>query len=94
MRIKVKIHAEDSNLVERKFYEHAAGKENIAFLMKDSDVNRDLLQDYINIVEVRFFELEKIKVLLSRKYEPSELKGKPYIYTFDFEDETIIYEEK
>lgn len=94
MRIDVKIHAEDSNLVERKFYEHAAGKDNIAFLMKDADVNRDLLQDYINIVEVRFFELEKIKVLMSKKYEPIELKGKSYAYTFDFENESIIYEGK
>lgn len=94
MRIKVKIYPEDSNLVERKFYEHAAGKDNIAFLMKDADVNRDLLQDYINIVEVRFFELEKIKALMSKKYEPIELKGKSYAYTFDFENESIIYEGK
>ena len=94
MRINVKIHPEDSNLVERKFYEHAAGKDNIAFLMKDADVNCDLLQDYINIVEVRFFELEKIKTLMSKKYEPIELKGKSYAYTFDFENESIIYEGK
>jgi hypothetical protein len=94
MRIDVKIHAEDSNLVERKYYEHAAGKDNISFLMKDSEINREVLQDYINIVEVRFFELQKLKTLMSKKYEPSELKGKSYTYTFNFEDETIIYEEK
>mgnify|MGYP006974633129 CR=1 FL=1 len=92
--IVIKIDSEDSNLIERKFYEHAAGKDNIAFLMKDADVNRDLLQEYISIVEVRFFELEKLKVLMSKKYEPVELKGKSYVYTFDFENETIIYEEK
>lgn len=92
--IVIKIDSEDSNLIERKFYEHAAGKDNIAFLMKDADVNRDLLQEYISIVEVRFFELEKLKVLISKKYEPVELKGKSYVYTFDFENETIIYEEK
>lgn len=92
MRINIKIHPEDSNLVERKFYEHAAGKDNIAFLMKDADVNRELLQDYINIIEVRYFELEKLKTLISKKYEPVELKGKPYGYTFDFENESIIYE--
>lgn len=92
--IVIKIDSEDSNLIERKFYEHAAGKDNIAFLMKDADVNRELLQEYISIVEVRFFELEKLKVLISKKYEPVELKGKSYVYTFDFENETIIYEEK
>jgi hypothetical protein len=93
MRI-VKIDSEDSNLIERKFYEHAAGKDNISFLMKDADINRELLQDYINIVETRFFELEKSKTLISKKYEPVEFNGKPYTYSFNFEDETIIYEEK
>lgn len=52
MNIKTNIHTEDSNLVERKFYEYNAGKDNIAFLMKDSDVNRELLQEYISISEV------------------------------------------
>lgn len=92
--MKIKILSEDSNLVERKFYEHAAGKDSIAFLMKDADVNSELLQDYINIVEARFYELEKTKALISKKYEPIELKGKSYNYSFDFEEETIIYEEK
>jgi hypothetical protein len=92
--IEVRIHSEDSNLVERKFYEHAAGKDSIAFLMKDSDVNRDLLKEYIYLVEVRFYELEKCKALISKKYEPIELKGKPYSYSFNFEEDTIIYEEK
>lgn len=92
--ITVIIDPVDNNLIERKFYEHAAGKDNIAFLMKDSDVNAELLQDYINIVEVRFFELEKMKSQLSKKYEPIELKERPYTYTFDFDNETIIYEEK
>lgn len=93
MRI-VKIDSEDSNLVERKFFEHMAGRDNIAFLMKDSDVNVALLQEYINVVETRFYELEKIKALISKKYEPVELNGKPYEYRFNFDDETIIYEEK
>lgn len=92
--ITIRINPEDSNLVERKYYEKEAGKDSISFLMKDADVNRELLQDYINIVEVRFVELEKLKTFMSKKYEPIELKGKSYIYTFNFEDETIIYEEK
>lgn len=92
--ITIKIEPEDSNLIERKFYEHAAGKDNIAFLMKDSSINNLLLQEYINIVEVRYYELEKSKRLISKKYEPTELEGKQYTYTFNFEDETIIYEEK
>lgn len=90
----IRIDSEDSNLVERKFYEHAAGRDNIAFLMKDEDINRSLLQEYINIVEVRFFELEKIKEEITKKYEPIQLKGKRYEYTFDFANDSIIYKEK
>lgn len=90
----VKIHEEDNNLLERKFFEHAAGKDNVAFLMKDKDVNEAILDRYITTVEVRFYELEKVKRLLSKKYEPAELKGKAYEYSFDFEDETITYVQK
>lgn len=92
--MKVKILEEDSNLVEQKFYEYMAGRENIAFLMKDDDVNTCLLKEYIHTIEVRFYELEKCKTLISKKYEPIELNGKAYNFSFNFEEETIIYEEK
>lgn len=89
--IKIKIDKEDSNLVERKFFEHAAGRDNIAFLMKDSEIDEKILDRYITTVETRFYELEKVKSLLSKKYEPKELNGKAYSYTFDFDEETITY---
>lgn len=88
----VKIDSEDNNLIERKYFEHAAGKDNIAFLMRGDEVNADLLQQYINIVEKRFYELEKSKKYISEKYCPDELKGKAYNYYFDFDEETITYE--
>ena len=88
---KVHILSEDNNLIERKFFEHSAGRDNIAFLMKDADINKELLDYYVTTVESRFYELEKTKRLLSKKYEPQELNGKPYNYSFDFEDETITY---
>ena len=89
---KVRIFQEDTNLIERKFFEHAAGKDNIAFLAKDKDVNKELLREYISDVEARFYELEKTKSLLSKKYEPSELNGRSYNFSFDFDEETITYE--
>ena len=92
-RIIVKIDEEDNNLIERKFFEHAAGKDNIAFLMSDKYVKPYILDTYIDVVETRYYELEKTKRLLSKKYEPSELNGKAYNYSFDFEKETITYEE-
>ena len=92
MQIVVKIDSEDNNLVERKFFEHAAGKDNVAFLMRDKDVVWETLQHYIDVVEKRFYELEKVKELISKKYEPSDLNGASYNYSFDFNNETIIYE--
>lgn len=91
MRITVKIDSEDNNLVERRFFEHAAGRDNVAYLMKDSEVNEKILDRYITVVEKRFYELEKVKSLLSKKYAPEVFNGKAYEYTFDFDDETITY---
>ena len=94
MSITVKIDQYDSNLVERKFFEHAAGRDNIAFLMRDEQVNWNVLQNYIDIVETRFYELEKCKKYLSEKYLPMELKDKAYDFAFDFDNETLIYAER
>lgn len=92
--IIVRIHPEDSNLIERLFFEHAAMKDCVAFLMKDDDVNQELLEKYVRNVGGMYYELEKSKRLLSKKYEPQELRGKPYEYYFNFEDETITYATK
>lgn len=93
-QIRIKMHPEDSNLLERKFYEHAALKDCVAFLMKDKDINQELLDKYVRNVGSMYYELEKSKRLLSKKYEPKELRGKSYDYYFDFENETITYVEK
>ena len=94
MRIVIKMYSEDSNLVERKFFEHASMKDCVAFLMKDKDVNQELLDGYVRKVGGLYYELEKAKRILSKKYEPQEVHGKSYEYYFDFEDETITYAEK
>lgn len=91
MRIEVKLYSEDSNLIERKYFEHSALKDCVAFLMKDKDVNKELLDKYVRNVCGMYYELEKAKRLLSKKYEPQELRGKSYDYYFDFENETITY---
>ena len=88
---EIQIDHTESIRLERSFFEHAAGKDNIAFLMQDENVNWDVLQQYINVVEYRYTELELLKRELSRKYEPAELNGVDYNYQFDFENEKIIY---
>lgn len=90
-RYEIQIDHEESIRVERSYFEHAAGKDNIAFLMRDEEVNWKILQQYIDAVEYRYTELELLKRELSRKYEPVELKGIGYTYKFDFENERIIY---
>lgn len=92
MQIVVKIDSEDNILVERKFFEHQAGKDTIAFLMKDKDIQWDTLQHYINVVETRFTELELTKEAITKKYLPKDFENASYNYSFDFNNETIIYE--
>lgn len=94
MRIEVKIYSEDSNLIERKYFEHSALKDCVAFLMKDGDVNKELLDNYVRDVGIMYYEVEKTKRLLSKKYEPQELRGMSYDYFFNFENETITYVKK
>ena len=83
--IVVEIDEQDSLLIERKFYEHQAGRDNIAFLMKDKDVNWDILQHYVDVVETRWVELEMLKSEMGKKYCPESLKDKPYGFEFLFD---------
>lgn len=94
MRIIIKMDSEEINLVERKFFEHTSMKDCVVFLMKDRDVNQELLDRYVRNVGRLYYELEKAKRLLSKKYEPQELRGKSYDYFFNFEEETITYVKK
>lgn len=89
--IIVKMHEEDSNLVERKHFEYQSARSNIAFLAQESNVNKELFDMFTAIVDKRFYEIEKAKSNMSKKYLPEELKGKNYNFSFDFDNETIVY---
>ena len=71
--------------MERKFYEHQAGRDNIAFLMKEKDINWEILQHYIDVVETRWVELELLKKEMGDKYCPEEYKDDFYSYEFLFD---------
>lgn len=90
-KIVVAITSQESEAVERLFYLHKAGQNNIAFLAKDKDVQYDILQEYIDVVEARFVELDMLKKELGEKYKPD--LGKEYNFTFDFDNNAIIFEE-
>lgn len=87
----VDIDEQDSLLVERKFYEQQAGRDNIAFLMKDKDVNWDILQHYIDVVETRWVELEMLKSEMDKKYCPESIKDKPHGYEFLFDTKQMKF---
>lgn len=89
--LKTTIPTTDSLLIERLQFEYNAGITNIKYLMKDEDVRRDILQEYIDITEARFVELEMQKEAMAKLYLPAELVGKQYCFAFDFENECIEY---
>lgn len=87
----VDIDEQDSLLVERKFYEQQAGRDNIAFLMKDKDVNWDILQHYIDVVETRWVELEMLKSGMDKKYCPENMRNEPHGYEFLFDTKQMKF---
>ena len=91
--IIVPIPEETSVKVERLFYEWRAGRETIAFLMKDKDVRWDILQQYVNVVETRYTELELMKEGISKQYAPIPMgeSGVPFDYEFLFDRSSIRY---
>lgn len=90
MDIRVKLSPEDCSLIERQFYEYNAARDIIAYLMQQDKVNEQYLQQYINIAEKRFTELEMNKNAVDKAYRPEEIN--PISYSFDFEAEELVYE--
>ena len=89
-QIKVKIDHEDNLIIERGWYEYNAARDIIAYLMQQPNINEQYLQQYINIAEKRFVELEMHKQAADKRYRPEGIN--PVNYSFDFEEEVIIYD--
>lgn len=88
--IRVKMEPNDIQLIERLFYEYNASKDLVGYLMQQDKVNEDYLQQYINITEKRFTELEMHKDMMDRQYRPEGIN--PVNYSFDFINEELVYE--
>ena len=89
-QVNVKMAPEDISLIERLFYEYNASRDLVSYLMQQDRINENYLQQYINITEKRFVELEMHKDLMDRQYRPEGLD--PVNYTFDFVNEQLIYD--
>lgn len=90
---KVNIGEENSRDMERAWYEYNASRDIIAFLMQQEGVKFDILQEYINVAEIRFVECEKMKERFAKQFKPDEVDLTKYNYGFNFEDFTIEFTE-
>lgn len=88
--IRVKLDHLDSESVERSWYEYNGAKDIIGYLMTQENVNENYLQQYINIAERRYAELEMKKNAVDRKYRPADIQNLVH-YEFDFENEDLVY---
>lgn len=90
MKRKIKISEEESNYIERLFFEYNASLNIIAYLMSKEEVKDIHLQRYLDISEIKYTELEIAKKNISKKYKPDDF-SENYNYSFDFNNEELIY---
>lgn len=90
--IKIKVSKEESESVERLFYETNTLKGLIEYFIL-SKYDNELINEQIKNYVEKTVELERLKDKLSRKYAPEELET--YLdYVFNFYDEAIEYHEQ
>ena len=84
---------EDTRAMEKAWYEYNASVDIIARLMNNESVKFDILQEYINVAEVRFTQCEMFKSALAKKYKTEEVDLSKFNYSFDFDENKITFEE-
>ena len=92
--IKIQIDEFDSARVERLFYLSNAKLSNVAFLMKDSDIDKENLMAYIKEADEVRVEMELTRNAIAKKYLPKSLVGKGFNYEFLFDTNEIAYTEE
>ena len=91
--LKVVMEESDTREMEKAWYEYNASRDIISFLMTEKQVIWETLQEYINVAEKRFTQCEMMKNRLANKYKTPEIDLTKYNYGFDFEENTITFEE-
>ena len=69
----INITHEDSNYIERLFYEYNASLNIIAFLMSKDEVKEKHLQLYLDSSETKYTELEMAKNKMVEKYRSKDV---------------------
>ena len=90
--IKINITIEESQAVEKAFYEYNASLNILSYLLKQDNINENYIEQYTQKSERYFIILEELKQMVSTKYQPND--GKKYDYSFDFENNALNYFEK
>ena len=91
-KIEVLMNATDSAIVELSFHEYNSTLSIINYLIKDNDIDKNLLQEYNNEADRRYIKLELYKNMMSKKYLPKICSNKNYNFSFNFDENKIIYE--
>lgn len=79
----------ESNYIERMFHEYNASLNILRFLMSQNDINEEYLLKYTKASEEKYIILEIGKKEISERYHPKEIEN--YNFTFDFDNNSIIY---
>lgn len=93
VEIKVKLTEEESNYIERLWFEYNASLNILRFLMSQEGVLEKHLQKYLDSSEAKYTELEMAKKEISSIYKPEKLTGS-YEYRFEFDEDCLVYWEK
>lgn len=87
----VEIPYNQSVYVERLFFEYNANCNLINYLMSQETVKKEILDEYVKENYRMYSELEIAKTRVSNEYFPEEFAEKEAGYTFDFDNNSIVY---
>lgn len=88
----VKISTENSDYIERLFYEYNASLNILKFLMSQESVKQKHLQLYLDSAEIKNTELEMAKKQVVDIYRSLENIPMDSTYVFDFDKEELKFE--
>lgn len=88
----VKISTENSDYIERLFYEYNASLNILKFLMSQENVKQKHLQLYLDSAEIKNTELEMAKKQVVDIYRSLENIPVDSTYVFDFDKEELKFE--
>ena len=91
-KIVVKVLENESREVEFLFHKYNSLMSVLSYLHENGKANEEYLDKKLDDLTYLNIELEKNKKYYGMKYKPEQI-GDSFNYTFDFDNQSIIYEE-